>query len=177
MFNINIVATWSWVDNDCRSQGKDWTLSMQTKTHYTLYNLFLPWGMPSLSNLWPPITNLSQKQKQCSIVALNSFTAVGLFGGEDAVGTTQWRTGFIPELTERVTCNKVLWQMLSELFNSTSQVIPASKLPSLELSPTAPTRKAAKDNQKSAEMGPGGICFFPAVWILFTFCHWLPTSS
>lgn len=43
--------------------------------------------MPSLSNLWPPITNLSQKQKQCSIVALYSFKAVGLFGGEDAVGT------------------------------------------------------------------------------------------
>lgn len=31
---------------------------------------------------------LSQKQKQCSIVALSSFIAVGLFGGEDAVGTT-----------------------------------------------------------------------------------------
>lgn len=43
--------------------------------------------MPSLSYLWPPITNLSQKQKQCSIVALYSFKAVGLFGGEDAVGT------------------------------------------------------------------------------------------
>lgn len=51
MFNINIVATWSSVDNDCRSQGKDWTLAKQTKTHYTLYNLFLPQGMPSLSSL------------------------------------------------------------------------------------------------------------------------------
>ena len=87
MFNINIVATWSSVDNDCHSQGKDWTLAKQTKSHYTLYNLFLPRGMPSLSNLWPPVTNLSRKLKQCSIVALYSFKAVGLCGGEGAVGT------------------------------------------------------------------------------------------
>lgn len=52
--------------------------------------------------------------------------------------------------------------MLSELFNSTPQVTPASKFASLELSLTAPTGKAANDNQKSAEMGPGGFCFFPA---------------
>lgn len=105
---------------------------------------------------------LSQKQKQCSIVALNSFIAVDLFGGEDAVGTTQGRMGFIPELTQRATCNKVLWQTLSELFNSTPQVTPASKFASSELSLTAPTGKVANDSQKSAQMGPGGFCFFPA---------------
>lgn len=52
--------------------------------------------------------------------------------------------------------------MLSELFNSTPQVTPASKFASLKLSPTAPTGKAANDSQKSAQMGPGGFCFFPA---------------
>lgn len=52
--------------------------------------------------------------------------------------------------------------MLSELFNSTPQVTPASKFASLELSPAAPTRKAANDSQESAQMGPGGFCFFPA---------------
>lgn len=98
MFNINIVATWSSVDNDCHSQGKDWTLSKQTETHYTLYNLFLPRGMPSLSNLWPPITNLSQKQKQCSIVALYSFKAAGLFGGQDDEGTRREEQGLFQSL-------------------------------------------------------------------------------
>lgn len=52
--------------------------------------------------------------------------------------------------------------MLSELFNSTPQVPPASKFAPSELSPTAPTGKAANDTQKSAQMGPGGFCFFPA---------------
>lgn len=70
--------------------------------------------------------------------------------------------GLIPELTERVTCSKVLRQMMSELFNSTLQITPASKFASLELSPTAPTAKAANDSQKSAHMGPGGLFFFPA---------------
>lgn len=52
--------------------------------------------------------------------------------------------------------------MLSELFNSTLQITSASKFASLELSPTAPTGKAANDSRKSAQMGPGGFCFFPA---------------
>lgn len=52
--------------------------------------------------------------------------------------------------------------MLSELSNSTPQVTPVSKFASLELSPTAPTGKAANDSQNSAQMGPGGFCFFPA---------------
>lgn len=65
--------------------------------------------------------------------------------------------------------------MLSELFNSTPQVTPASKFASLELSPAAPTRKAANDSQKSAQME--GFASSLLVWILFTFCHWLATSS
>lgn len=77
--------------------------------------------------------------------------------------------GLIPGLTERVTCNKVLRQMMSELFNSTLLITPASKFASLELSPTAPTAKAANDSQKNVHMGPGGLFFFPAVWISFTF--------
>lgn len=52
--------------------------------------------------------------------------------------------------------------MMSELFNSTLQITPASKFASLELSPTAPTAKAANESQKSAHMGPGGLFFFPA---------------
>lgn len=52
--------------------------------------------------------------------------------------------------------------MLSELFNSTLQITPASKFASLELSPTAPTGKAANDSQKSAQMGPERFCLFPA---------------
>lgn len=52
--------------------------------------------------------------------------------------------------------------MLSELFNSTPQVTPASKFASLELSLTAPTGKLANDSQKSAQIGLGEFCFFPA---------------
>lgn len=52
--------------------------------------------------------------------------------------------------------------MLPELFNSTLQITPASKFVSLELSPTAPTGKAANDSWKSAQMGPGRFSFFPA---------------
>lgn len=61
--------------------------------------------------------------------------------------------GFIPELKQRVTCNKMLF---------TLQITPASKFASLELSPTAPSGKRENHSQKSAQMGPGGFCFFPA---------------
>lgn len=54
--------------------------------------------MPSLSNLWPPITNLSQKQKQCSIGALYSFKAVGWFGGGDDAGTRREGRGLLQSL-------------------------------------------------------------------------------
>lgn len=93
--------------------------------------------MLSLSNLWPPITNLSQKQKQCSLVALYSFKVVGLFRGEDATGRRWKEQGLFQSLQQE--CHEVLWQIMSELPNSTLQRKPASKFASLMLT----TREAA----------------------------------
>lgn len=178
MFNINIVATWSSVDNDCRSQGKDWTLAKQTKTHYTLYNLFLPRGMPSLSSLWPPITNLSQKQKQCSIVALYSFKAVGFLGEEDDVGHAEKNGVYSRADTE----SEVLWQIVSELLSSTLPVTPASKFAFLELTtraaaPNCSLWKGGSWQSGGRTDGTGGVCFSLLVWILLTFCHRPAMSS
>lgn len=150
---------------------------MQTKTHYTLYNLFLPWGMPSLSNLWPPITNLSQKQKQCSIVALNSFTAVGLFRGEDAVGTTQWRIGFIPAITQ--------WQLLAIKCSDKCCLSSSTPLPKKHLPPNLllwscpqllPLERQLMTVRRVHRWDLEDFASSLLVWILFTFCHWLATS-
>lgn len=81
-------------------------------------------------------------------------------------------------------CHEVLWQIPSELLNFTLEITPASKFASLELTTreaklpaTAPTGKAANDSRKSAQKGLEGFAFSLLVWRLFTFCHWLATSS
>lgn len=56
--------------------------------------------MPSLSNLWPPITNLSQKEKQCSFVLYSFKASLGAEGrGEDDMWTgRKKKTKFAPEI-------------------------------------------------------------------------------
>lgn len=57
--------------------------------------------------------------------------------------------------------------MLSELFNSTLQITPASKFVSLELSPTAPTGKAANDSCEECTDGTWKVFLLPC---RFGFC-------
>lgn len=134
--------------------------------HYTTY--FCHEGcLPSqIFGLLLPISPKS-RSNVALLLSIHSQQWVCLWRGR-CCGDNSGKNGIYSRAyTERVTCNKVLWQMLSELFHSTPQGTPASKFASLELSPTAPTGKAANDSQKSAQMGPGGFCFFPAGWILF----------
>lgn len=71
-------------------------LSKQKLTiHHMIY--FCHKGCPP-SQIFGLLLPISHKQKKCSIVALYSFKAVGLCGGEDAVGTCSEEQGLFQSL-------------------------------------------------------------------------------